>query len=163
MSTNRNPRKCPTCGADMKLRRYDHVEKVGKYKVNDPGMVPQCVNAKCAEVELSLEVLAARQQRAAAIVLRDAKAVDGAVLRYARHALGLKQVELAEQIGCKPETLSRWENDERPVPRAEQLAIAAILEGVERAGGVEAYLQEREAVGSSRTLEVPPPRRSGCG
>ena len=146
----------------MSNRAYKHVEKVGRYKVNDAtAFVLQCNDEKCGEVELTLAELAGYQRRAAAIVLRDAKEVDGAVVKYARKALGMKQTVLAEHIGCRPETLSRWETGEATMQRAEQLAIVAILDAVELVGSLDAYLEAEESARPSRTsFEVQPGRRA---
>ena len=153
--------KCTKCGGRMIYRSYGHVEKVGRYKVNDgTAFAWQCENAKCGEVDLTLDQLAGYQRRAAAIVLRDAKEVDGAVVKYARRALGMKQADLAAQIGCRAETLSRWETGDQPMPRAEQLAIVAILDAVGLAGSLEAYLAQ-ESGRPSKTFDVVP--RRACG
>jgi len=145
----------------MALRAYAHTEKVGKYKVNDAtGHAMQC--RKCGDVELTLNELAGYQRRAAALVLREAADVDGAMVKYARKALGMKQTELAERIGCAAETVSRWETGALLIARPEQLAIVAILDGVELAGGLDAYLEQEQSARTSRTLEVVPPRRA-CG
>jgi DNA-binding transcriptional regulator YiaG len=158
---SKNQNKCPTCDGRMVFRPYGHVEKVGRYKVNDAtAFAWQCEDQKCGEVELTLDQLAGYQRRAAAIVLREAKEIDGPVVKYARRALGMKQTELAEHLDCRPETLSRWETGDAPIPRAEQLAIVAILDAVELAGSLEAYLSQ-ESSRPSKTFDVPP--RKACG
>lgn len=73
----------------------------------------------------------------------------------------MRQTQLAARIGCRPETLSRWETGEMPTPRAEQLAMVAILDAVDPAGGLKEYLAQERAR-SKRTFEVQPPRRA-CG
>ena len=152
--------KCEGCGGRMVQRAYKHHEKVGQYAVTDStGVVRVCED--CDDVPLTLEVLASYQRRAAALVLREAKAIDGRVIKYARKALGLKQTELAEEIGCAAETLSRYETDSKDLPKAERLAIVAILDGVEQAGSFDAYRDQKSAR-TSKTFEVPPLRRA-CG
>jgi hypothetical protein len=42
-----------------------------------------------------------------------------------------------------------------------QLAIVAILDGVEQAGGLDSYLAQEHTT-AAQTFEVPPPR-SACG
>jgi len=161
MSDTERSNKCVECGARMANRGYEHVEKVGKYKVKDAtAFAMQCTSEKCGEVELTLNELAGYQRRAAAVVLREAPEVDGTIVKYARRALGMKQVDLAEQIGCAAETLSRWETGSLAIQRAEQLAIVAVLDGVERAGSLSAYLEENHAR-TSKTFEVSP--RRACG
>jgi DNA-binding transcriptional regulator YiaG len=127
------------------------------------GQVLTC--SKCGDVELSLKDLAGYQRRAAAIVIRDAKRIDGAVVRYARKALGLRQVDLAELLECAAETVSRWETDDLEMPRASQLALVAILDGVSSYdGNVDDFLEhERSGRPSGRDFEVPQARRTGCG
>ncbi len=53
--------------------------------------------------------------------------LPGAALKFVRHTLGVKQTELAELLGFKAETLSRWENGERPVPRLVRVVLANIV------------------------------------
>jgi DNA-binding transcriptional regulator YiaG len=126
-------KRCPECGGALEMRGYRHVEHVGHTKVTDgTGMALQC--KECGEPMLSLLALAGYERRAASLVLRDGKHVDGAVVRYARKALGLRQTELAALLQCTPETLSRWENSALQMKRAEQLALVALIEGVERDG-----------------------------
>jgi putative zinc finger/helix-turn-helix YgiT family protein len=150
--------RCPTCGGWMTERTYGHIEKVGRHPVKVPGAIlPVC--GKCGEVEMTLDELAGYQQRAAAIVLREAKPIDGAVIRYARKALGLKQTKLAELLAVRNETISRWEKDREEMPRTAQLALVAILDGVDRLdGNVEAYVRNARANAKHppRHLEVVP-------
>jgi DNA-binding transcriptional regulator YiaG len=158
---NDRSNKCGTCGGRMVPRGYEHMEKVGKYKVKDvTSFAMRCTEEKCGEVELTLSQLAGYQRRAAAVVLREAPEVDGSVVKYARRALGMKQADLADHIGCAAETLSRWETGSLKIPRAEQLAIVAVLDGVELAGGLDAYLAQDHAR-PSKTFEVSP--RRACG
>lgn len=73
---------CAECGGRMGHRAYKHVEKVGRYKVNDAtAFAWQCEDEKCGEVELTLERLAGYQRRAAATVLREAPEIDGAIVK----------------------------------------------------------------------------------
>jgi DNA-binding transcriptional regulator YiaG len=128
-----NARACPSCGKPMALLGYIHVEDVGGVLVKDgTSLAWQCKS--CDLTDLSLEDLAGYERRAAALVLRDGTRVDGNVVRDARKALDLRQVDLASLLGCEPETLSRWESGARPMPRAEQLALVALLDEVESFG-----------------------------
>ncbi len=159
---NDTNRSCPECGKAMAFRGYEHKEKVARFTVKDAtAFAWQC---PCGEVELTLDQLAGYQRRAAAIVLREAKEVDGAVMKYARKALGLKQTELAEAIGCAGETVSRYETGDLPVNTQVRLAVVALLDGAEMAGGIIQYFEQAQSALSSRTFEVPPPApRRACG
>lgn len=124
-------RTCPECGGPLVVKVHRHIENVGGTKVVDEtAMLPCCV--QCNNVDLTLKQLAGYERRAAALVLERVIHANGAMLRYARKALGITQPELAKLISHKPETISRWENDKRPVERAEQLALVALLDLVER-------------------------------
>jgi len=107
-----------------------HTEKVGAAIVID-GTAMVAVCEACGEYDLSVDQLAGYERRAAALVLRDGRHASGAVVRYGRKALGLRQEELAKLLECVVETISRWENDKVEIGRAEQLAIVALLDGVE--------------------------------
>jgi hypothetical protein len=78
----------------MARRSYKHVTKIGGYTVTDAsGIVETC--PACDEVSLSSDELGGYERRAARIMLTDLASVNGAVLRYARAALGLRQRDLA--------------------------------------------------------------------
>jgi DNA-binding transcriptional regulator YiaG len=119
--------RCEVCGSA--LVGYKHTEQVGKVKVTDgTALKPYC--EKCGGPNLTLDELAGYERRAAALVLRDGRHVDGAVLKYARKALGLKQTNLAAILQCQPETLSRWETGALVMRRAEQLELVALLDNM---------------------------------
>lgn len=155
-------RICPSCGKPMELLGYKHVQHVGDVKVIDgTSFAWQC--RACDEVDLSLDDLAGYEQRATALVLRDGHRVNGAVIKSARKALGLKQTEVAALLGCEPETVSRWETGARKMPRAEQLALVALIEGVER-GAID-LRKELDATSEEKApaaLEVKAPRRTNA-
>jgi ribosome-binding protein aMBF1 (putative translation factor) len=155
---NDTTRKCRECGKAMAWRGYQHKEKVGYHTVTDATTCSwQC---PCGEIELTIDALAGYQRRAAAVALREVKEVDGAVMKYARKALGLKQTELAAAIDCAGETVSRYETGDLPVPKQVRLAVVALLDGVDLAEGWEQYLKSVRA----RAFEVPEPRpRRACG
>jgi DNA-binding XRE family transcriptional regulator len=120
-------RKCRECGAEMAIRGYTNVEKIGKVTVSDGTAVrPACPNGHVADFAFD-EVLVF-ERRAVLTVLHDGRHVDGAVMKYARKTLGLKQAELASLLDVTAETVSRWENDHEPTQRATQLAVAAIVD-----------------------------------
>jgi transcriptional regulator with XRE-family HTH domain len=162
---NNSTRLCPSCGKSMEWRNYRHTEHVGNVKVVDStAFAWQCLD--CEVCDLSLEELAGYERRATALVLREGTHVNGSVIRSGRKALGIRQADLAVLLGCEPETVSRWETGARVMPRAEQLALVALLDGVEQ-GSLDipaALLAARhEAAGpvsGPLELEVPPLRRA---
>ena len=52
----------------------------------------------------------------------------GELVRQLRKGAGLSQSGLAALLGVRPNTVSRWENDERQPPPYLRLAIEHVLE-----------------------------------
>ena len=122
----------------MTRRTRPHVERVGRYKVRDATAgVLQCTGSDCGNVVMPAEELARCRRRAAALVLRRTSTVQGAVIKCARSALGMSQTQLADQLECRRETVTRWETGALRIPQAERLAIVALLEGVDQTGAPE--------------------------
>jgi DNA-binding transcriptional regulator YiaG len=114
---------------------YTHVTKIGRWTVKDGGAAaPRTMND--GTPILSAEELGAFEIRAAITVLAEVKLVSGAELKYARKAMGLKQVDLAEHLGVNAETVSRWETDAESFKRPVQLAVLRLLEEFQRTGGI---------------------------
>jgi DNA-binding transcriptional regulator YiaG len=125
--------KCPNCGGEMRRNTYKRTTQVGRYRVVDGCSVAlQC--ARCGEVDLTMDERSGYERRAAKTVLFERPAVEGEVIRFARKALGMRQVDLATALEVAPETISRWETNKETVGRTVQLAIAQLLDAVERYG-----------------------------
>jgi DNA-binding transcriptional regulator YiaG len=117
--------KCVECSGDLVPKGYKHTEMVGRWTVTDRAtMVPQCVN--CGAPCLTLDELEKYQLFAAKTVLCENK-LEGAVVRYARKALGLTQKELGLLLDYQHETISKWENEKELVPRAAGAALIGLL------------------------------------
>lgn len=124
-------RKCAECGTAMIRRAHERTTNVAGVKVTDKtALAFECPN--CGEYELSLDELRGYELRAAALVLRDGTRVTpdnvGAIVRFARKAMGLKQVVLAGLLDVTSQTVSRWETGAEPVAKTTQLAILALLD-----------------------------------
>ncbi|MGE0329015.1 MAG: helix-turn-helix transcriptional regulator, partial [Polyangiaceae bacterium] len=91
-------------------------------------------SCRCGEYLLTTQALDGYAKRAARTVLVDVPRVDGSVLKFARKALRLTQVELASLLDVASETVSRWENNRDPVVRSTQLAVAELLDLTLREG-----------------------------
>lgn len=145
-------KKCFECeSSNVQPRAVKHVEHVGSVRVVDgTGFADVCLD--CGAYSLTAEQLAGYERRAAALVLREVPAPTGAMVKYARKALGLRQKDLATLLGAAPETLSRWENDERPIPQAEKLALLGLLEGSLRSPD---YVEHALALASGPAKAVP--------
>ena len=137
---------------------YAHVTQVGGHRVVDgSAMVRQDA---AGNVILSHEELAGYERRAARVALQELKSVDGKVLKFARKALELRQVDLAELLDYRAEQISRWENSIEGIPRAVQLAVAELLCIVE-VQGIEVLRELQDTEREDPTdLEVQPLRKA---
>jgi DNA-binding XRE family transcriptional regulator len=146
--------KCEECGATGSVRIGTHEVRV---KVAERTVrstlcsFPKC--EACGDYEIESQQLEELERRAALTVLRECKEVSGAVLKYARKALGLTQQELSEKLGLAPETISRIEND-RDRPAMYVPALAGLLESaiVLAAGGDPNFGVEGEQEEASERL-----------
>lgn len=124
--------QCPLCEAGRLERRAPtHEITIGGILVKDATQLV-LVCAECGEPLISLDERRGYERRAAAVILRERSEVPPGAIRVARKSLGLTQKELALLVGAAHETVSRWENGHLAIQRAERLAIASILEAVQR-------------------------------
>jgi DNA-binding transcriptional regulator YiaG len=128
---------------------YTHITKVGRWTVKDGGTVV-ARTMKDGTPLLSAEQLEQLELRAAITVLASVELVSGAELKFARKAMGLKQIDLAEHLGVTGETVSRWENDAETFKRPVQLAVLRLLEEFQRAGALARPIRSSRA--SDRVL-----------
>jgi DNA-binding transcriptional regulator YiaG len=73
--------------------------------------------------------------RRAAIKLFEHLQIDGEVLAFARQALGLSQVELAQKLGVTAGTVCQWENGAE-FSQHMQLEVLSLLRAAEKASWV---------------------------
>lgn len=138
---------CPNCNERMVPRGYEHVTRIGGVTVKDPtGMVETC--PKCGEVSLSSAAVAGYERRAARLILTESKHVSGAVLKYARKALGLRQKDLARILRRNEQQISRDENAE-DLPIDLRLAVAELLERAVRGESLDSV-----GANTENTLEI---------
>lgn len=52
--------------------------------------------------------------------------MTGKEFRIKRNLLDLKQSDLAEELGLNPNTISRYENEDLPIPKTVELAMEAL-------------------------------------
>jgi DNA-binding transcriptional regulator YiaG len=120
-----------------------HKTKVGRYVVIDNAVL-STEHMADGTPTLSAEMVSMLERRATITVLRDVELVSGEELRFARKVLGLRQVELAEQLGVAVETVSRWETGADAFKRPIQLAVCDLLATVQETGRLP---QKRSASG----------------
>jgi DNA-binding transcriptional regulator YiaG len=105
---------------------YVHETQVGRFRVSDSGLgAPRTL--KDGSPALSSDELTRLELRAAITVLHDVDRVGGEELRFSRKALSLRQLDLAELLDVRSETVSRWETGAEEFPRQAQLAVLALL------------------------------------
>jgi DNA-binding transcriptional regulator YiaG len=110
-----------------------HKTKVGRYVVIDNG-IEVTESLSDGTPILSAELVTLLERRATITVLRDVDLVSGEELRFARKVLGLRQAELAEQLGVAVETVCRWETGADAFKRPIQLAVCDLLAAVQETG-----------------------------
>ena len=69
-----------------------------------------------------------RAELAVAYALSAHGSVTGAAFRHMRKVVGISRGDMAGMLGVVPETVSRWEHDERAVDRAAWLLMATIVD-----------------------------------
>ena len=117
--------KCVKCeGKRFERRAEAHAVEVAGRKFT--GSVPADVCVACGESYVDAVELA-RVELEAARALADAGIVSGETFRYMRHALGFTARDLAPELGVAFETISRWENEERPLDRLAWATLAAMV------------------------------------
>lgn len=80
---------------------------------------------KCEELFVTSEALEAFDEQVAREIAQLGLA-DPKAIRFMRKAIGLAAKDFAVLLGVAPETVSRWENGERPMDRA-ALAVLEML------------------------------------
>ncbi len=120
---------CHICNSDTFERRtVELCTKVGEHSVLDRSVTrPVCTH--CGEFTVPAQALEKVELRAVVVAFTEAATVSGAMLRFARKALGMTQGDLAERIGATPESLSRWEREERPMEPWVALAVLGLVRG----------------------------------
>ncbi len=107
--------KCYTCGKKMRTltaKNY-HYKLSGLANVYLSG-IPMY---RCACGKEMVEIPKAEELHTviAGELLRKSNVLIGEEIKFIRKQMRLKAVELAEQLTITPVTLSRWENDKKPI------------------------------------------------
>jgi DNA-binding transcriptional regulator YiaG len=103
--------KCPNCNKENTLQPYEALRKMRGFEVLGRG--EQCTS--CKEVVFPLaDVQRQEQEVAAKLVERGIR--DGKEFQFVRKVAEIKATDLADLLGVRAETVSRWERGEQPVP-----------------------------------------------
>ena len=115
--------KC-TCGAALHLSKGVTISVDG-IDVKTDARKEEC--RECGEDFVMGKDLQAAEQAAAIEVLTNMQIqVSGRAIRFGRGSLGLRQLDLAQMLGVRMETISRWEKQAQ-VDRAPRLLVAEVI------------------------------------
>jgi DNA-binding transcriptional regulator YiaG len=123
-------RTCKECGAVGSYERKAHelMVQVGRRLVSTR-LVPFDRCSKCGYDEIPADAYAMVEMRAALAVLLEPRAeVGGSEFRFARKAMGLRQIDLAEALDVAPETISRWETEAATPAHHYRSALVGLLQ-----------------------------------
>jgi putative zinc finger/helix-turn-helix YgiT family protein len=139
---------CPNCKSALVDSSDDVTMRVGDETFDVRVPARRC--AACDEVYTDAAALA-RAELTVAEHLANAGRVSGPALRFMRKALGLRAVDLAEQLDMSPETVSRWETGEREVPGFAFAVVGGLV--VDRIAGRHETADRLRAIKSPRPTE----------
>lgn len=112
--------------------QYEHRTQAGRFTVIDTGDATETLSDSAPGI--TSEKLARLERRAAITVLSEVREVESSELKFARKALGVSRLELAQLLGVTVETVCHWETGTYPFERQTQRAVLRLLEEVVRDG-----------------------------
>ena len=129
---------CPTCKRGRLEPWVGPVPMWGLVEVAGRGEhCPECDELLIHDTELG------RIEQVAANTIATRGITNGRELLFVRKAASLRAVDVAALLDVTPETVSRWEHDERPIPRLVAFTIG------------ELYLRPKITRGKLETLAKP--------
>lgn len=120
--------KCQECNTELVSGTHSVVTKVGSFDVECNATYDLC---SCGYSEIDTINAELLELRAVQIVLQEAK-IDGAILKFARKAIGLTKEALAEKFELSESTIDQFENDLLPPPSVYVLVLTGLLIHAER-------------------------------
>jgi putative zinc finger/helix-turn-helix YgiT family protein len=117
--------RCPNCNATKLVRRsVERIRHVAGHAF--AARLPAQVCESCGETFFSDDAVTAFDLAVAA-KLAGAGIVTADALKFMRKVTGLNGKEFAELLEVRPETVSRWEQDKRPIDRATYAIIRQLI------------------------------------
>ena len=114
--------QCPTCKKDMLRPWKGMITRMG---LDFEATGRQC--GSCGETILEGDEVQ-RQEREIATVLVHRGVRTAAEFKFVRKMAGFRANEIAERLGVRPETVSRWERCEAEIPRSAAFALGELFE-----------------------------------
>lgn len=140
-------RRCARCGGDSLVAAVvSEVMEVDGRTFEAELPATRCES--CGEIYFDLGTIGTFEMLVAAKLV-ELGARSGAALRFMRKAMGMRAVDLAELLDVAPETLSRWENEQREVDLGTLMTVGSLV--LDAARGASATLDRLKA------LRSPPP------
>lgn len=118
-------KQCIQCG-HKKLRPDQTEDAVIVADRTFSRIVPVLRCENCGETYFDGAELQAIELEAAGVIAREGPS-NGATFKFMRKAIGLRAIDLAELLDVASETLSRWENAQRPVDRASWITLSDMV------------------------------------
>lgn len=115
--------RCPSCKKSDTMRPWEGARKMMGVDVFTRG-------ARCSSCGETLfdDASVERQEIDAATALVARGIRTAAEFRFVRKVAGLLANDLAELLGVRPETVSRWERGEGEIPRAAAFALGELFD-----------------------------------
>ena len=106
--------KCPECGNIMKKAQRDYrYKESGLHNLVLRGIpVYEC---KCGNVVAEIPAIELLHRMLADRLFRKPALLTGNEIRFLRKEMGFKAVEFAQLLGVNKVTVSRWENQTKPI------------------------------------------------
>jgi putative zinc finger/helix-turn-helix YgiT family protein len=117
-------KKCPSCGGALVASRKRQTQSVGGREFVMTVAAGAC--RSCGSVFLEDTSLQRAEMEIACELARHGP-VSGEAFRHLRKTLGLRALVVADLLGVTPETISRWENGQRPVDKAAWLTLGSVV------------------------------------
>lgn len=117
-------KKCASCGGLLTASRKRQTHAVAGRELVITVATATC--RSCGAVFLENKSLQ-RAELELACELALHGPVSGGAFRFLRKSLSMRAVELAALLAVTPETVSRWENDQRVVDKAAWLALGSLV------------------------------------
>ena len=129
---------CPICNTPRQPQTKKATYAFGDVSVEVAERGLYC--RTCDQLTLAPGAMEESEKRIARALI-DAGVISGPAFRHIRKAAGFKAKEIAELLGTTPETVSRWENGQRDIPRPVMALTAAV--SLERMSGERGELRAR--------------------
>ncbi len=109
-------RKCPECGGTMEGHRQNyHYTECGLQSVMLKNIV--VFHCKCGAMTARIPAISWLHRNILVDLIKKETLLSGEEIKYLRKMASLTGVELAEALGVHKTTLSKWENNVRPITK----------------------------------------------